>query len=204
MIAFVKGTVAAVTEETVVVDVNGMGYELYCSGAVLREARTGERISLCTYLQVKEDGVTLFGFVNEHEKRLFLKLISVSGVGAKTAVSVLVCMSADELVEAVATADAKRLSKVKGLGKKTAEKIILELHGKISAAEVLGASGDDLTPSVQTPAASIKLSAADEEAVSALMGLGFTRTESAQAVKKARDLGAGTVEEVIMKALQGF
>ena len=120
MIAFVKGMVAAVTEETVIVDVNGIGYELYCSGTALRSAQIGERISLHTYLQVKEDGVTLFGFFTEQEKRLFLKLLSVSGVGPKSAVSVLVCMSADELVEAVATADAKRLAKVKGLGKKTA------------------------------------------------------------------------------------
>ena len=199
MIAFVKGTVAAVTEETVVVDVNGMGYELYCSGAVLREARTGERISLCTYLQVKEDGVTLFGFVNEHEKRLFLKLISVSGVGAKTAVSVLVCMSADELVEAVATADAKRLSKVKGLGKKTAEKIILELHGKISAAEVMGAS-EEPTKSIVSAA---KLSKEDEDAVATLQNLGFTRSESVQAVNRAKADGATTVEEIIFRALQG-
>ena len=199
MIAFVKGTVAAVTEETVVVDVNGMGYELYCSGAVLREARTGERISLCTYLQVKEDGVTLFGFVNEHEKRLFLKLISVSGVGAKTAVSVLVCMSADELVEAVATADAKRLSKVKGLGKKTAEKIILELHGKISAAEVMGASEE---PTKSTVSAA-KLSKEDEDAVATLQNLGFTRSESVQAVNRAKADGATTVEEIIFRALQG-
>ena len=76
MIAFVKGIVAAVTEETVIVDVNGIGYELYSSGSVLRTAQTGERISLCTYMQVKEDGVTLFGFLDEQEKRLFLKLIS--------------------------------------------------------------------------------------------------------------------------------
>ncbi len=199
MIAFVKGTVAAVTEETVIVDVNGMGYELYCSGAVLREARAGERVSLCTYLQVKEDGVTLFGFINEHEKRLFLKLISVSGVGAKTAVSVLVCMSADELVEAVATADAKRLSKVKGLGKKTAEKIILELHGKISAAEVMGASEETAKPT----AGAAKLSKEDEDAVATLQNLGFTRSESVQAVNRAKADGATTVEEIVFRALQG-
>ena len=104
-------------------------------------------------------------------------------------------------MQAIATADVKRLSTVKGLGKKTAEKIVLELHGKISAAEVLGASGDDLTPAPQ-PTANAKLSATDEEAVSALMGLGFTRNESVQAVKKARDNGAATVEQIIMKALQ--
>ena len=200
MIAFVKGMVAAVTEETVIVDVNGIGYELYCSGSALRAAHIGERISLQTYLQVKEDGVTLFGFFSEQEKRLFLKLLSVSGVGPKSAVSVLVCMSADELVEAVASADAKRLAKVKGLGKKTAEKIILELHGKISAAEVMGASEEPAKP---TATAATKLSKEDEDAVATLQNLGFTRSESVQAVNRAKADGATTVEEIIFRALQG-
>lgn len=199
MIAFVRGTVAQVAEESIVVDVNGLGYELFCSGSALRVAQVGERISLCTYLQVKEDGVTLFGFLNEKEKSLFLKLISVSGVGPKSAVSVLVCMTADELVEAVACADAKRLAKVKGLGKKTAEKIILELHGKISAAEVMGANEEP--QKAQAPTA--KLSKEDEDAVATLQNLGFTRTESVQAVQKAKAGGATTVEEIIFRALQG-
>ena len=204
MIAYLRGKVLTTTAETVILDVNGVGYEVYCTGSVFRKITIGAVTEIFTYLQVKEDGMTLFGFDALQEKELFLKLISVSGVGPKMGISILAALSADEFAIAIATADVKRLSKVKGLGKKTAEKIVLELHGKISAAEVLGASGDDLTPSVQTPAVSAKLSAADEEAVSALMGLGFTRTESVQAVKKARDLGAKTVEEVIRKALQGF
>ena len=204
MIAYLRGRVLTTTLETVILDVNGVGYEAYCTGSVFRKLTVGAVTEIYTYLQVKEDGMTLFGFDTVQEKELFLKLISVSGVGPKLGISILASLSADDFAIAVATADVKRLSKVKGLGKKTAEKIVLELHGKISAAEVLGASGDDLTPSASTPAANAKLSAADEEAVSALMGLGFTRAESAQAVKKARDNGAATVEQVIMKALQGF
>lgn len=203
MIAYLRGRVLTTTAETVILDVNGVGYEAYCTGSVFRKLTVGAVTEIFTYLQVKEDGVTLFGFDTVQEKELFLKLISVSGVGPKLGISILASLSADDFALAVATADVKRLSKVKGLGKKTAEKIVLELHGKISAAEVLGASGDDLTPSAQ-PAVNAKLSAADEEAVSALMGLGFTRTESTQAVKKARDLGAVKVEDVIMRALQGF
>lgn len=203
MIAYLRGRVLTSTDETVIVDVNGVGYEIYCTGSVFRKITVGAVAEIFTYLQVKEDGMTLFGFDTPQEKELFLKLISVSGVGPKLGISILASLSADEFAVAIATADVKRLSKVKGLGKKTAEKIVLELHGKISAAEVLGASGDDLTPSATAPT-NAKLSAADEEAVSALMNLGFTRTESLQAVKKAHELGAGTVEEVIMKALQGF
>ena len=201
MIAYLRGRVLTTTAETVIVDVNGVGYELYCTGSVFRKLTVGAVTELYTYLQVKEDGITLFGFDTPQEKELFLKLISVSGVGPKLGISILAALSADDFALAIATADVKRLSAVKGLGKKTAEKIVLELHGKISAAEVLGASGDDLTVPAQ-PTANVKLSVADEEAVSALMGLGFTRTESVQAVKKARDSGATTVEKIIMKALQ--
>ena len=203
MIAYLRGRVLTTTAETVILDVNGVGYEAYCTGSVFRKLTVGAVTEMHTYLQVKEDGITLFGFDTPQEKELFLKLISVSGVGPKLGISILATLSADDFALAIATADVQRLSTVKGLGKKTAEKIVLELHGKISAAEVLGASGDDLTPSTTAPA-NAKLSAADEEAISALMNLGFTRTESVQAVKKAHELGAVTVEEVIMRALQGF
>ncbi len=202
MISYLRGRVLTLTEETVILDVNGVGYEAYCSRGAFKKLSQGEMGELYTHLQVKEDGVTLFGFESPKEKELFLKLITVSGVGPKMGISVLASLNADEFAQAVATADVKRLSAVKGLGKKTAEKIVLELHGKISAAEVISASGDFMTGAeVGQPTA--KLSALDEEAVSALMNLGFTRNESAQAVKKAHENGATTVEEVIMKALQG-
>ena len=192
------------TAETAILDVNGVGYEAYCSAGAFRQLTVGAVAEIFTYLQVKEDGVTLFGFDSIKEKELFLKLISVSGVGPKLGISILASLSADEFAMAIATADVKRLSAVKGLGKKTAEKIVLELHGKISAAEVLGASEDDYVAKAEAQAQSgAKLSPVDEEAVSALMGLGFTRTESVQAVKRARENGASSVEEVIMKALQG-
>ena len=200
MIAYLRGKVLTTTAETAILDVNGVGYEVYCSGGAFRKITVGQVAELHTYLQVKEDGMTLFGFESVKEKEIFLKLITVSGVGPKMGIAVLATLSADEFAQVIATADVKRISTVKGLGKKTAEKIVLELHGKISAAEVMSASGE--TP-MAVESAPQRLSAMDEEAVSALMGLGFTRTESTQAVKKARDLGASTVEEVIMKALQG-
>ena len=201
MIAYIRGKVMAQTAETVVVDVHGIGYEIYCSGGVFKRAVVGEIAEIYTYLQVKEDGVTLFGFESVKEKEIFLKLTSVSGVGPKLGIAVLTGMSADDFATAIATADVKKLSAVKGLGKKTAEKIVLELHGKISAAEVMSASGD--APEVKTAEPQAKLTAVEEEAVAALQGLGFTRSESVQAVKRARENGAKTVEEVIMKALQG-
>ena len=187
------------TAETAIIDVHGVGYELYCTAAAFSKLTQSEVAELYTYLQLKEDGATLFGFASLKEKDLFLQLISVSGVGPKLAISVLVGLSADALAEAIATADVKRLSAVKGLGKKTAEKIVLELHGKISAAEIMNVS-EEATP--QKPVEQ-KLSAEDEDAVSALMGLGFTRNESVHAVKRARESGARTVEEIIMIGLRG-
>ena len=200
MIAYLRGKVMAVTEETVVLDVNGVGYEVYCSGGAFKKIGNGDTAELYTYLQVKEDGMTLFGFASPKEKELFLKVLSVQGVGPKLGIAILTGLSADEFTLAVQTADVKRLSAVKGLGKKTAEKIVLELHGKISAAEVMSASGVDPTKATEPQT---KLSAVEEDAVAALMGLGFTKAESAQAVKIAREAGASSVEEIIMKALQG-
>lgn len=202
MIAYIRGRVLEMTSETAIIEVNGLGYEAYCSGGAFRKITVGESVELYTYLQVKEDGVTLFAFGNPKEKELFLKLISVSGVGPKMGISILTGLTGEQLVEAIATADVKRLSTVKGLGKKTAEKIVLELHGKISAAEVMNAGADPITKAAEAATAS-KLSGEDEEAVSALMGLGFTRNESVQAVKRAHDMGATRVEDIIRKALQG-
>ncbi len=201
MIAYLKGRVLTITSETAILEVGGVGYELYCSGGAFRKITVGEVVELYTYLQVKEDGITLFGFANPKEKELFLKVISVSGVGPKMGIAILTGLSADEFTQAIATADVKRLSAVKGLGKKTAEKIVLELHGKISAAELMSASADPISAAIESGAQ--KLSEQDEEAISALMGLGFTKNESAGAVKRAKEQGASTTEEIIRKALQG-
>ena len=177
MIGYLKGKVKDLTPEYALLEVNGVGYEVVCSGAAfsrLSGVRAGEDGEVYTYLQVKEDGVALFGFVDLREKELFLKLTSVQGVGAKLAIAVLSSMRPEEVSEAIAAADAKRLSAVKGLGKKTADRIILELHGKISADELLGESKGAIPVKA--------VSGEDDDAVAALMGLGFTRQESARAV----------------------
>ena len=121
MIAYLRGKVLTTTLETAILDVNGVGYEVYCSGAAFKKLAIGQVGELYTYLQVKEDGITLFGFADPKEKELFLKLITVSGVGPKMGISILAAMSGEEFARAIATADVKGLSKVKGLGKKTAE-----------------------------------------------------------------------------------
>ena len=201
MIAYLRGNVLAVTTESVIIENNGVGYEVFCSGAAFSAVQNVRReVELYTYLQVKEDGFTLYGFVSLSEKQVFLDLISVSGVGPKLAIGILNGMTADEVASCIATADVKRLSRVKGLGKKTAEKIVLELHGKVSAEELLSADGQNTTKAVK----SAPMSKTDEEAVAALLGLGFTRNECLTAVKKAREAGAESVEDVIRLALSGM
>ena len=201
MIAYLRGRVLGVTPETAIVETNGIGFETYCSGGAFKKIVVGEMVELYTYMQMKEDGVTLFAFGSPREKEIFLKLISVDGVGPKMGITILVGLSVDELTEAIFSGDTKRLSTVKGLGKKTAEKIILALHGKISALEILNADGQTHTQI----SAQATLPAQAEEAVLALTGLGFTKAESVQAVKKAMEDGAKTTEEIIRKALQnGF
>ena len=202
MIAYLRGRVIDIGAETLVLEVNGVGYELYCSASVFSKARFGAEIELYVSMHVKEDGITLFGFDSPKEKELFARLTSVSGVGPKSAMGVFTSMSADEAAEAIMLADVKKLSKAKGLGKKTAEKIVLELHGKISAAEVMSASGD-FSAEIPAYAEGERLSAADEDAVSALQNLGFTRSESLHAVKRAKESGAAGLEEIIRRALQG-
>lgn len=200
MIAYLRGRVIEIGAETLVLEVGGVGYELYCSAQVFSKARFGAEMEIYVSMHVKEDGITLFGFDSPKEKQLFARLTSVSGVGPKSAMGIFTSMTADEAAEAIMLADVKKLSKAKGMGKKTAEKIVLELHGKISAAEVMSKSGDF---SVAMPGGGENLSETDEEAVSALQNLGFTRNESLQAVKRAKESGAADLEDIIRRALQG-
>lgn len=197
MIGYLKGKVKMLSPDSVLLVTGGVGYEVVCSGAAfsrLSGVKAGEDGEVYTYLQVREDGITLFGFVDPNEKKLFLKLTSVQGVGPKVAISVLSSMRPSDVSEAIATADVKRLSAVKGLGKKTAERIVLELHGKISADELLGGESGKAAPPAQE----------DDDAVAALMGLGFTKQESVRAVERAKAAGAKTVEEIIAAVLRGM
>lgn len=202
MIGYLRGRVRFLAPESVLLDVGGVGYEVICSGAAfarLSGVKKDEEGEVYTYLQVSEQGIALYGFADLKEKELFLRLISVQGVGAKLAIAALSTLRPADLTEAIYTADVKRLTSVKGLGKKTAERIVLELHGKISADELLGGDGTEARITVAAPKAQ-----EDEDAVAALMNLGFTRQESTRAVERAKAAGAVTVEEVIAAALRGM
>ena len=193
MIAFIKGKVIDEFEGGVVLENNGIGYEISLSACAFERLVRDTQGGVYTYLQVRDDGLSLFGFDTAEEKKMFLKLISVSGVGPKMGIAILGSMSLKDLAMAIATSDAKTLSQIKGCGKKTAERIILELRENISSLD-LGSS-----------ATASPIPRGDEsDAVIALMSLGFSRTESEKAVASAYQSGANGVEEIISYALKGL
>ena len=197
MIAYVKGKVIDEFDGGVVLENNGIGYEILCSATAAAKLSANKEGAVYTYFQLRDDGVSLYGFDNKAEKAMFIKLISVSGVGPKLGISVLSGMSLTDLATAIATSDVKSLSRIKGLGKKTAERIVLELREKISADE----DGVLISP---VGASNTVLSSEDEDAVIALMELGFSSADSRKAVQKAKEAGAKTAQEVISAALRSM
>lgn len=197
MIGYVKGNILSLTPDTaLILTESGVGFEILISAAAYDSLASKKEGGLYTYMQLREDGVSLFGFAQTEEKEMFLKLISVSGVGPKMGIAVLSGMKAGDVAAAIATNDVKRLSAVKGLGKKTAERIILELREKVQT--IVSAEAN----SKAMPASSV--SVGDEDAVVALMTLGFTRQESVKAISRAKENGAVSVEDIIMSALKGM
>lgn len=199
MIGYIKGKVLYSSDGSVLLENGGIGYEVLCSGAAYAKLVTDGHGEVYTYLQVRDDGVSLFGFVSPEEKNMFLKLISVSGVGPKMGITILSSMNINDIAVAIANSDVKRLTAAKGLGKKTAERIILELREKV-AAEQQAPSGDE----IKSGAAAEKITDKEEDAVVGLMSLGYTRAESVRAVKRAEEAGAVSMEEIIMEALRGM
>lgn len=194
MIGYLKGNLVFAEDNVVILSVNDVGYEIACSAAAFREIVNNRGGEVYVYTAVKEDGISLYGFISQEEKKIFLKLISVSGVGPKMGITVLSAMSVNDLTVKIATGDVKGLSAVKGLGKKTAERIVLELRDKIGAVDSAAPAGvDDVISGEEA-----------DDAVSALMSLGFTRSECVQAVRKAKAAGAETLQQVISLALKNM
>lgn len=194
MIAYLQGKFTFKSPAQVYIDVNGVGYEVnislntYSAITDLHEGR------LFTYLQIKEDGHTIYGFSEREEKEMFLNLISVSGIGATTARMMLSSMKADEVGRAIARGDVKLLESVKGIGKKTAERVVLELRDKVGkqavSAEIMYPGGNNL----------------HQDALNALTALGINRGQAETAIKKISqtDPGIDKLEILIKKALQAI
>lgn len=196
MIGYIKGKVLSAVDNVVLLENNGIGYEITCSNAVFQKLSADKQGEVYTYLAVREDGVSLYGFISLEEKNMFLKLITVSGVGPKMGITVLSSIDISSLATMIATSDVKGLSKIKGLGKKTAERIILELREKVEAS--YHQDGDKLET------ISVEQTKEDEDAIIALMSLGFTKAECVRAIKEAKENGVKTIEQLIAYCIKNI
>ena len=197
MIAFLVGTIEEKYEHVLIMDVNGVGYELLISNNTLVALpNVNETTKVLTYLHVKEDGVALYGFATPEEKSIFMKLITVSGVGPKMAITILSGMKISDLIVAISREDVSLLSKIKGLGKKTAERICLELKDKISATVF----ETDLFNYKENLGNFINENAL-KDAVDTLIALGVNKNE-AYGLARANAGDGATAEEIILKVLR--
>ena len=176
MIYSVNGTVEVIEPNLAVIDCGGVGYACRTTANTISQLKIGEKAKLLTYLAIREDAAELFGFADTAELNCFKMLISVSGVGPKAALSILSGMTPQSFALCVASGDSKTLTNAPGIGKKTAERIVLELKDKVSKQDV--AAGVKGSPIPVVAAASNTVS----EAVSALMVLGYTNTEATNAL----------------------
>ena len=200
MISYVRGELAAVEPHKAIVDVGGVGYGVYMPQQALSLLpQPGNEVKLYTYLNVKEDAMQLFGFLTKDDLEIFKLVIGVSGIGPKGGLNILSCMSPDELRFAIMSGDAKAISAAPGIGKKTAEKLILELRDKVDIEDVLNnaAHGGD-ADRLQAGEAESSMQA---EAVQALVALGYGNAESLRAVKKTSP-DCQTVEDILKEALK--
>ena len=194
MYSYIIGTIADMEEGKVVLDNHGIGYELNVSSFTLSKVgAVGKQIKLFTHLGVTDDAMRLYGFISEEERTMFLKLITVSGIGPKVALQILSGMDVRTLALAIVNSDTKSLARIKGIGKKTAERVIVELKERVESEAV--ESGEFAGIGSSDPVG--------QEAAAVLASLGLSRTEAVTAVNKVLAAGrAKTLEEVITLALR--
>ena len=201
MVSYVRGELVAIEEEKIIIDVNGVGFGIFMPAQSMNYLpMIGEEVRLHTYMNVREDAIQLFGFLTKDDLKVFKLVIGVSGIGPKGGLSILSQLSPDDLRFAVMANDAKAIAKAPGIGKKTAEKLIIELKDKLSIEDVLNKVSEADSATV-TANASNEIQA---EAVQALVALGYGNTESMKAVKKVKIDENTTVEEVLKLALKNM
>lgn len=195
MFYYLNGKIAALDTNLAVVDCGGVGFACHVSNYTLSQLRVGEDTRLYTYCSIREDAFDIFGFAEKEEKRLFEKLISVSGVGPRVALAILSVATPEQLTLAIMTGDAKTITMASGVGPKVAQRVILELKDKLGGELDFsgGVSMESVMPAQQTG----KIATATQ----ALVGLEFTQAEAAAALKGA-DTENMSVEELIRYALR--
>ncbi|HJC09859.1 MAG TPA: Holliday junction branch migration protein RuvA [Candidatus Blautia merdigallinarum] len=202
MIAYIKGTVEEILEDRVILEAGNMGYNIFMPmGAVEHLFHKGQEIKIHTYLNVKEDAFQLFGFLTRDDLNTFKLLLGVNGIGPKAALGILSGLSADELRFAVLADDVKTISRAPGIGKKTAQKLILELKDKFNIQEAL----EMKTEHVQTAGGEeTDLADVKKEAVEALTALGYSGADALRAVKKVELTPDMSVETLLKLALKNM
>jgi Holliday junction DNA helicase RuvA len=197
MFAYIKGSLEVKTKGYIVIDVNGIGYKIFMSEtAISRLGEVGEVVKVHTYLKVKEDEMSLYGFNTNEELRMFELLLSVSGIGAKTAITILSNIEPSSFALAVITNDVNKIKSLPGIGPKGAQRIILELKDKIETDEAVSTEGSIDIKNISSNNENVN------EAISALQVLGYSKKEIEKALEKA-DANM-TIEELIKYALKNL
>ena len=196
MISFLVGNIEEKKENCVVIDVNGVGFEVFVSNNTLVSLpMPGENAKIYTYMAVREDGIFLFGFSSLEERDVFNKLITVSGVGPKLAITILSGLSLSDIIVAIINEDSKLLSKIKGLGKKTAERLCLELKDKLNVLGIDDSSSNNFDVNYDEDAVQL--------ATDTLISLGINKNE-AYMLARSNAANNATAEEIISKSLRGY
>lgn len=199
MIGYIKGVVEEVEEGSILLDRGGIGFRIYVPMALLdRGIHTGDEVKVYTYLHVKEDALQLYGFFSRDDLEVFCLLLNVNGIGPKAALGILSTISSDDLRFAVLSDDAAFIAKAPGIGKKTAQKLILELKDKFQLQDAF----EKKTAHVQADQAAQGGSSSGSEAVEALVALGYSATEALQAVKKVEGAEEMDTEQLLRAALK--
>lgn len=197
MISYIKGTLKRRAESYIVIETGGIGYQIFVSPATLAKLpQTGEQIKIFTYFSVKEDGVSLYGFASMEEQEMFHRLLMVSGVGPKGALGFLSQLTPQEMILAILSEDVKTLSKAPGVGRKTAQRVILELKDKFKTEEAIF-----LEEQPQNATASDAKKDTKFEAMDAMVALGYSRSEAAKVVNAVAAEGMST-EDILKAALK--
>lgn len=196
MISYVRGPLMEIEDDLIVVEAGGMGYNIHVPLSVLEELpRVGSEVQIYTYLQVREDAMNLFGFLNRQDLRMFRQLLGVNGIGPKAALGILSAMRPDDLRMAILSGDAKAIARAPGIGPKTAQRVILDLKDRIKPEDLLPGEGvGDMPVSAGGTAGA--------EAVSALSALGYSAMEASKAVRQVSITEDMTPEDVLKAALK--
>lgn len=199
VISYIRGLLAEKLEDSAVVEAQGVGFQVFVPLSVLSELPpVGETVKLHTYFAIREDSMSLYGFLSKQDLEMFRQLIGVNGVGPKSALGILSALKPDVLRLAVLSGDAKAIAKAPGVGAKTAQRIILDLKDKVKAEDILlGAADMESAPSEISGVGEV-----GKEAVEALTALGYSAGEAASAVRKVKITETMTAEDVLKGALR--